>query len=64
MVRGEDARRLLTLATEPDNPAEAVVMTPEFKDTIVFENTSEGYVAVDDWADVDPVKMLDHPREH
>jgi uncharacterized membrane-anchored protein len=64
MVRGEDARQLLTLAAEADDAAEAVVMSPHFKDEIVFENTSEGYVAVDDWADVDPVKMLDAIREN
>jgi uncharacterized membrane-anchored protein len=64
MVRGEDARRLLTLAAEADDATEAVVMSPQFKDEIVFENTSEGYVAVDDWADVDPVKMLDTIREN
>jgi uncharacterized membrane-anchored protein len=64
MVRGEDAKRLLTLAAEHDDAAEAVVMSPHFKDEIVFENTSEGYVAVDDWADVDPVKMLDAIREN
>jgi uncharacterized membrane-anchored protein len=64
MVRGEDARRLLTLSAESDDAAEAVVMSPHFNDEIVFENTSEGYVAVDDWADVDPVKMLDTIREN
>jgi uncharacterized membrane-anchored protein len=62
MVRGEDAKRLLTLAAEPDDAVEAVVMSRN--DEIVFENTSEGYVAVDDWADVDPVKMLDAIREN
>jgi uncharacterized membrane-anchored protein len=64
MVRGEDAKRLLTLAAEPDDAAEAVVMSRQFNDEIVFENTSEGYVAVDDWADVDPVKMIDAIREN
>jgi hypothetical protein len=31
-------------------------MSRHLNDEIVFENTSEGYVAVDDWADVDLVK--------
>ena len=38
MVRGEDARRLLTLSAESDDAAEAVVMSPHFNDEIVFEN--------------------------
>jgi DNA topoisomerase IA len=38
MVRGEDARRLLTLSAESDDAADAVVMSPHFNDEIVFEN--------------------------
>jgi hypothetical protein len=55
MVLGEDARRLVILSGNPSGTGvEAVVVSPNFEDEIVFQSVNEGYVSLEDWSDIDP----------
>lgn len=66
MVAGEDARRLEILAGNSDvTGVEAVVVSANFDDEIVFQSVNEDYVSLDDWGDIDPKDYYRlNPREY
>ena len=59
VVLGEDAKRMVILSGDPvDNSVEAIAVSPNFKDEIVFQSVTEGYVSLDDWDSVKPSEMI------
>jgi len=65
LVLGDDARQLRRLVGDGSNPTiEATAVTPGFKDEIIFQSINEGYVALDDWKDVDAASMMTSIREN
>jgi uncharacterized membrane-anchored protein len=65
MVLGEDARRLMQLTGDQAKASvEAVALSPNFKDEIIFQGVNDGYVRLDDWSEVDAAAMIRQIREN
>jgi uncharacterized membrane-anchored protein len=66
LLIGEEARkgRLLTCG-EGDNPElEAIAYYDNFIDVVLFENYKEGYISLNDWAELDPKSLLETISEN
>jgi len=60
LLIGEEANkgRKLTCDDLYDPNLEATVYDANFENVILFENSQEGYISVDDWEDIDPKSLL------
>lgn len=66
LLIGEEAKkgRKLTCG-DLDNPnLEAAVYDADFENVILFENSHEGYVSIDDWGDIDSKSLLESISEN
>lgn len=62
---GKDSERAGILMGESSNDAiEALTYKVNLDDLVIFENYSEGYVAIDDWEEVNPSELLASIREN
>jgi uncharacterized membrane-anchored protein len=63
-ISGADARRFDYLINAEEDPdIEAVVVNNDSFNFVMFEYLAEGYVATDDWNEVDASKMLEQIRD-
>ena len=64
IVRGRDARRLVYLSQGQKFPdVEAVLIDPRTASGVIFTYLGVGYVRVDDWAKIDPNRLLKRIRK-
>src|SRR6266404_14098 len=57
-VLGDAARRLATLTGDPADEVEAIAVSSDFEDVVVFQSVNDGYVSIDDWNEVEQKSML------
>ena len=65
-VTGDDARKVNSLVQgdDEDDSVEAVVISEDFSDMVVFYSFNEGYVSIDDWNSIKPKELLKEISEN